>query len=182
MKKLLIVAAMATAFAGVNAQAASGGTITFNGDLNANTCDVVVADQAADATVTLPSVGTSSLTTAGQVAGETKFEMALTNCTGSLTTVSAFFENGDTVDSNGRLLNKATAGAENVVLQLIDYTDNEDSGKIINIGSQDQITTANYATIASGKAGLSYAVRYYANGETTAGTVTSFVNYNLQYK
>lgn len=121
MKKLAIIASIVAVFAGVNAaQAASTGTITFNGELTASTCDVSVDGQGADATVVLPTVGTSQLTSANQVAGNTGFSMALSNCTGTLKTVSAFFEAGPSVDVvTGHLKNvSGTAGL--VSLELLD--------------------------------------------------------------
>ena len=60
MKKLAIAASLIAVFGTVGlAQAASTGTITFNGELTANTCDVIVDGQAANATVVLPTVSTS---------------------------------------------------------------------------------------------------------------------------
>ena len=58
MKKLTIVASLVALFGSAGlAQAASTGTITFNGELTATTCDVIVDGEAADATVTLPTIG-----------------------------------------------------------------------------------------------------------------------------
>ncbi|MGM0513292.1 MAG: fimbrial protein, partial [Pseudomonadota bacterium] len=99
MKKLAIVASLVAAFGSVGmAQAASTGTINFNGELTATTCDVVVDGQAADATVVLPTIGTNLLDAATKTAGETGFVMALNNCSGTLQTASAFFEAGASVD------------------------------------------------------------------------------------
>lgn len=79
-KKLAIIASLAAAFgtAGL-AQAASTATITFNGELTVNTCDVVVDGQGADATGVLPTEGTSLLYAASKTVGETGFVMALNN-------------------------------------------------------------------------------------------------------
>ncbi|RDL12902.1 fimbrial protein, partial [Serratia fonticola] len=84
MKKLAIVTSLVAAFGSVSmAQAASTGTITFNGELTATTCDVIVEGQAADATVKLPTIGTNQLNAATKTAGETGFVMALNNCSGT---------------------------------------------------------------------------------------------------
>lgn len=185
MKKLLIAAAMATALTGINAQAASTGTITFAGKLTDSTCTVSVDGQGADATINLPAVSTSSLGEAAKTAGETSFNMALTDCTlaEGETGVSAFFDTGTTVTKDGRLRNTTTkteGGATNVTLQLRDLTNN--AGKDINIGNDDQKTAMEYATVSEKLANLSYSVRYYAEDATTAGTVNSSVVYSLQYK
>ncbi|WP_342754205.1 fimbrial protein [Pantoea sp. MBD-2R] len=189
MKKLLITASVLAAFAGMNAQAASTGTITFNGELTATTCDVVVDNQAADATIQLPTLGINQLATAGSTAGETSFNMALTNCAGTLTTASAFFENGLTVDTDGRLKNTATdtaatddtpatTAATNVSLELLNGT----TGDVIVAGNDSQVDANSYVSIATGSAVLPYSVRYYATGATTAGLVGSNVVYSIQYK
>lgn len=179
MKKI-VLSAVATAMMSVSlAHAASTGTITFNGQLNSNTCDVVVDGQAADATVVLPTIGTNQLSSTGQTAGDTGFTMALNNCAGTLQTASAFFEAGATVDSvTGRLNNTGTA--TNVSLQLLDGS--SPSRAVIEAGNQSQVSGNSYVNISSGSANLPYIVRYFANGATTAGTVVSSVVYSIQYQ
>ncbi|MBC3231255.1 MULTISPECIES: fimbrial protein [Serratia] len=181
MKKLAIIASLVAAFGSVGmAQAASTGTITFNGELTANTCDVIVDGQAADATVVLPTIGTNLLDAATKTAGETGFVMALNNCSGTLQTASAFFEAGASVDQvTGRLKN-LTGGATNVSLQLLDASSS--SRSVIQAGNQNQVTNTAYVDISSGSANLPYAVRYYAEGATTPGTVVSNVVYSIQYQ
>ncbi|MBB1201006.1 type 1 fimbrial protein [Enterobacteriaceae bacterium 89] len=180
MKKLAIIASLAAVFGSVNmAQAASTGTITFNGELTANTCDVVVDGKAADATVTLPTEGISLLNAATKTAGETGFVMALNNCAGTLQTASAFFEAGASVDAvTGRLKNSGTAG--NVSLELLDAS--SPSRSVIAAGNSNQVTNTTFKDVSAGSANLPYAVRYYAEGATTAGTVVSNVVYSIQYK
>lgn len=181
MKKLTIVASLIAVFGTVGmAQAASTGTITFNGELTANTCDVVVDGQQADATVILPTVSTSQLQIATRTAGDTGFVMALSNCAGTLETASAFFQAGASVDAvTGRLLN-TTGGATNVSLQLLDASSPNQA--VIKAGSQDQVTAMTYQSVTSGSATLPYIVRYYAEAPTTAGTVVSNVVYSIQYQ
>jgi P pilus assembly protein, pilin FimA len=181
MKKLALIASLAAVFGSVNmAQAASTGTITFNGELTANTCDVVVDGQGADATVVLPTEGTSLLNAASKTAGETGFVMALNNCAGTLQTASAFFEAGPSVDTvTGRLKNMSGT-ATNVSLQLLDAS--SASRAVIHAGNQDQVQNTTYKDVSGGSANLPYAVRYYAEDATTAGTVVSNVVYSIQYQ
>ncbi|MEH3481089.1 MULTISPECIES: fimbrial protein [Enterobacter] len=180
MKKFVLFTAMAAVLGATTAaQAASTGTITFNGELTANTCDVKVDGQGADATVVLPTVGVNQLDAATKTAGETGFVMALTNCTGTLKTASAFFQAGSSVDSvTGRLKNMSGT-ATNVSLQLLDAS--SPSRAVIQAGNQNQVTGTTYKDVSTGSANLPYAVRYYADGATTAGTVVSNVVYSLQY-
>lgn len=181
MKKLAILASLITTCGLVSVvQAASTGTINFNGQLQANTCDVIVDGQAADATVILPTVGVNQLDAATKTAGETGFVMALNNCSGTLDTASAFFEAGASVDSvTGRLKNLAGT-ASNVSLQLLDASSS--TRAVIQAGNQNQITDTAYVDVSGGSASLPYAVRYYAEAPTVAGTVVSNVVYSIQYQ
>ncbi|MGL5385917.1 MAG: fimbrial protein [Enterobacterales bacterium] len=178
MKKLTIVASLIAVFGTVGlAQAASTGTITFNGELTANTCDVAIDGQPTDATVILPTVSTGTLAAVNRTAGDTRFMMELTNCS-TTENVSAFFQAGASVDSNGRLINSGTA--TQVSLQLLDGS--SAAQDVINIGSQDQVANTVYLATNSGAASLPYIVRYYAEGATGAGTVVSNVVYSIQYQ
>lgn len=166
------------------AMAASTGTITFNGELTDTTCEVDINGQGSDATVILPTVGINQLTTSGNTTGRTSFNMNISDCVigekGEHSKVSAFFQPGNSVDlSTGRLKNVG-GSATNVDLRLLDASN---SFAPINIGNTDQVNGMAYVDIkADGTAFLPYAVEYYANGQTTPGTVTSSVVYNLQYK
>lgn len=180
MKKIFLSAIASVVLSSAVAQAASTGTITFNGELTANTCDVVVDGQTADATVVLPTVSINQLQTANRTAGDTGFVMALTNCSGTLQTASAFFEAGASVDTvTGRLKNLG-GDAGNVSLQLLDAS--SPAQAVIKAGSQDQVTTTTYKDVTSGSTTLPYIVRYYAEAATTAGTVVSNVVYSIQYQ
>lgn len=180
MKKIVLSAVATMIIYSGLVQAASTGTITFNGQLNSNTCDVIVDGQAADATVVLPTIGINQLVTAGETAGDTGFSMALTNCAGTLQTASAFFESGATVDLVTGRLNNNAGTATNVSLQLLDGS--SPSRSVIAVGSQSQINGTSYVNVTSGSANLPYIVRYFADGETTAGSVVSNVVYSIQYQ
>jgi len=159
--------------------AASTGTITFTGKLDASTCDVSVDGQGENATVVLPTASTTLLKKSTDTTGRTGFNMELKNCTGTLTTASAFFEAGANVDTTtGRLKNTVVGGAGLVSLQLLDGT----NSKVIKAGDQSQIKDNTFISIASSSAVLPYAVQYYAEGATTPGEVSSSVVYSIQYK
>lgn len=184
MKKISSLTAIAVIMGSVcAANAASTGTITFNGMVTDTTCDVNVDGQGGEATVTLPTVPATELATAGLTTGRTNFNMALSNCVvGSEgeNTVAAFFQTGATVDnSTGRLKQTSASGAENVSLQLRDGTND----KVIFAGNQNQSTTNHFAQIKDGEEiTLPYSVEYYAESKATSGVVTSSVVYNLIYK
>ncbi|PXW44363.1 major type 1 subunit fimbrin (pilin) [Klebsiella oxytoca] len=168
--------------AAVSAQAASTGTITFNGLLTDSTCNVDIEGQGADATVTLPTVGINELASTGKITGRTSFNMNLTGCTVGASThakVAAFFQPGTSVDlSTGRLKNMSGT-ATKVSLQMRDASNDY---AVINLGNTNQVTNTAYKDMTSGSALLPYAVEYYADDTTTPGTVVSSVVYNLMYK
>ncbi len=181
MKKLALVSSMVAAFGSVGmAQAASTGTINFSGELTSNTCDVVVDGQGANATVTLPTVGINQLDSATKTAGDTGFVMALNNCSGTLQTASAYFEAGPSVDPMTGRLKNLTGTASNVSLQLLDGS--SASQAVIQAGNTNQVTNTEYKDVSGGSTTLPYIVRYYAEGQTTAGTVVSNVVYTIQYQ
>ncbi|MBL5829854.1 fimbrial protein [Serratia fonticola] len=183
MKKILLSAIATVVLSSGIAQAANTGTISFNGELTANTCDVSVDGKGADATVILPTVSIQQLASATRTAGDTGFVMALTNCAGpTLNTASAFFQAGASVDAvTGRLLNMTTGGAEHVSLQLLDGS-SVGSAAVIKVGSQAQVADTIYQDVSGGSATLPYIVRYYAEAPTSAGIVTSNVVYSIQYQ
>lgn len=173
MKKI-ILAASALALGSVAAHAADG-TVTINGMVTDQTCEVSANSK--DITVTLPTVGVGSLATAGTTAGRTPFTINLENCKAG--DVSAFFETGGNVDAaSGRLNN--TADASNVQVQLL-----SDSSEVIPVlanAAQADVTTK--ATVANDgdSAALNYYAEYYATGAATAGKVATSVQYTINYQ
>ncbi|MCS3455883.1 major type 1 subunit fimbrin (pilin) [Aeromonas sp. BIGb0405] len=183
MKKTILVSATAVALFGQVgiANAASTGTITFNGELTATTCDVSIDGQGADATVILPTVSANTLAAANDTTGTTAFNMALSNCAGTLQTASAFFEAGTSVDLASGLLNNMGGTATNVSLQLRDGS--SASQDVIQVGNSSQVTNTTMVDTSSGSAVLPYLVEYITPaGGATPGTVTSNVTYSIQYK
>lgn len=185
MKKIAIIAAMSAAFAAAGVNAASNGTINFNGTVTSQTCNATIGSTATGqaATLTLPAVQASALATAANTTGQTSFNISVTGCATSnpagAGTVKAFFERGAAVDASGRLTNQtSTNAASNVSLQLLDGSNNNSP---INIGDVSQNSNG-YVSIANGSATLPYAVRYYATGTATAGAVSSNVTYSLIYQ
>ncbi|MDF3839161.1 fimbrial protein [Cupriavidus basilensis] len=156
---------------------ASDGTITFNGNITAQTCTIASSAGGKDFTVVLPTVSTSILAAAGQTAGDTAFSINLSACSPNSGPVRTHFEAGSTVNAQGRLLQQAAGTATNVDIQLL----NGDS-TVIKAGDPDASQNSKPTAIASGSATLPYIGRYYATGTSTAGTVTSFVTYSLAYQ
>lgn len=177
MKKLALVAALSVV-AMANAQAADG-TITINGLVTDKTCDIVTP-AGKDFTVTLPTVSKQTLATAGDVAGRTPFQINLANC--SEGKVATYFEPGATVNFNtGRLINQDSAGAKNVDIQLLGS--NNQFIPVLAAGSNGAQANSQWVSVAEGaSADLNYYAEYYATGASTAGKVTSSVQYTIIYQ
>lgn len=155
------------------------GTITFNGEVTDKTC-TIVTPQGTDFTVTLPTVSSSTLAAAGQVAGRTPFSINLSDCNPGQ--VATYFEPGATVDlGTGRLNNVATtAAATQVQLQLLG--DNNVFLPVVSAGAGSAQANSQWVTVnAGGSADLNYFVEYYATGPSTPGEVTSSVKYTVIY-
>ena len=182
MKKTLLSAALVAvmgvvAFAPQNAKA-SDGVITFNGKITAQTCTISGNGGGSSFTVTLPTVSTSSLTAAAQVAGATPFNIALTACSPNSGNVSTYFEAGSTVDAaTGNLFN-ATGSATNTEVNLL----NSDSS-VIALGQPQASQNSKVVAIASGAATLNYIAQYVAvGGASGAGSVATTVTYSMSYQ
>lgn len=171
------VSVFAAAAFSANAAQASDGTITFNGKVIAQTCTINGGGAGNNFTVTLPTVSSSDLATAGSTTGRTAFSIALTNCTPATGNVSAFFEQGSTVDSVTNNLINQTGGGTTAEIQLVNA-----NGSTIAIGHQPTPDTTNAVALNAGAATLNYAAQYYAKvANTTAGALTTTVTYSINY-
>ncbi|MDR9865139.1 fimbrial protein [Pseudomonas baetica] len=171
-----VTAASQTAFA-------ADGTITFSGNVTAQTCTINGngngnGSGSKDFTVTLPVVSASALTSAGQTAGRTPFNIALTACTPSSGNVHAYFEPGPTVDMATGNLKLTGSGATNVQIGLL----NEDF-TVVKVGAADASQNSKAVPIsAAGAATLPFYAQYVATGAATAGVANSNVLYSLVYQ
>jgi len=179
MKKLLLSASATLLLAGIASQAqAYDGSITFNGNVSAETCTIGAAGTTTTGTVTMPSVAASALAAAAATAGTTQFSINLTNCAGTAKQAAAWFESGSNVNAAGRLSNIGGT-ASNVDIALY----NTGSTTPINVGQGNGFGTSGSAfNISSGSATLNYQAKYYATAAATAGSVTASVNYTIQYQ
>ncbi|KGS02679.1 fimbrial family protein [Burkholderia sp. ABCPW 111] len=153
---------------------ASDGTITFNGAIEAQTCTISVNGGNQDATVQLPTVSASTLSTKGSTAGATNFTIALSECSGDATQVRAFFEAGPNVDATSGNLNN-NGSATQVQVQLLNA-----DGVVLQAGDESQRSNAASA-LTDGAATLVYGAQYYATGAATAGDVQTSVTYSIDY-
>jgi major type 1 subunit fimbrin (pilin) len=174
----LAYAALAVAIGIPSAAFAADGTITFNGNITAQTCTISGNGGGPSFTVTLPTVSTSALPTAGSIAGRTPFNIALSNCSPDSGSASTYFEPGATIDmATGRLQN--TSGtATNVEVGLL----NKDFSTIV-LGAAQTSQNSQSAAISGGNATLNYFAQYVAtNGAAGAGSVNTSTLYSIIYQ
>jgi major type 1 subunit fimbrin (pilin) len=172
----MIAAAVAMAAALPMASHAADGTITFTGNVTAQTC--TINGGAKDFSVNLPTVSASSLATAGETAGRTPFSIQLTNCTSGSGNVHTFFESGATTDlQTGNLIVDA-GGASNVQIGLLNGAD----ASPIKAGFADASQNSASVAISNGAATLPYFAQYVATGAATAGAANSNVMYTIAYQ
>lgn len=190
MNKHLLSAALVAAFGltGIANAAAADGKISFSGSISAQTCTIkggTGTDGAAtDFTVKLPTVATSALSAADKTAGETPFTVIIggagqTGCTDGK--VSALHFEGLTSPVNsatGRLTNKATTdAATKVEVALLNK-----ANAVINLSSGEN-ADGSAESITGNTATLKYGARYHATGgASTAGQVSTYVNYSVVYR
>ncbi|MFY3152448.1 fimbrial protein [Achromobacter xylosoxidans] len=157
--------------------AAADGTIQFNGRITAQTC-TINGGSGRDFTVTLPTVSASSLSAADATAGNTRFQIALTNCTPQAGNVRAFFEHVAGTNPSGDL-NIATGNgnAANVRIRLLNA-----NGSRIVVGAPEPLQNSQSTALSEGAATLVYAAQYVATGQATAGAATASVQYTIAYQ
>lgn len=176
--KLISAAILASAVTASQFAVAADGTITFNGNITAQTCTIDGnGSGSSNFNVPLPTVSTSVLSTAGQTAGRTPVTIALTNCTPSSGNVHTFFEAGPTTDitSGNVILNAGGATNVQIALQNSDFTN-------IRVGAPDPSQNSKSVPITSGKALLRYYAQYVAMGPATAGAANATVMYTMAYQ
>lgn len=179
MKKIIATAIIGMGILSSGMAVASDGTITINGLVTTNSCDVSVNGGTGDATLTLPDVSSSQLAATGDVAGAEDFTFALTGCSAG-GKVRAYFENDNVNIATGNLENNTApvdGGATNVQVQITDG-----DGTRIDLASTSQANNP-YIDITNDAATLPYKAQYVSsNGQAIAGLVNTALVYTLEYQ
>lgn len=189
MKPSLLAAALAVAGGALalapaaQAVTSPSGTINFTGRVVANSCVITVTGGSASApggaatgNVTLPTVYTTDLATAGSVAGTTPFSISLTGCDSSFTSAQTLWNAGSNLTATGGRL-KNTSGS-NVDVQLLN-----DSNAPMDLSKSTATAQGSQSVnFSSGSATLNYSARYYASAAATAGAVNTSVQFTVIYQ
>lgn len=145
------------------------------------TCAVSAGSQ--NIAVTLPTVSTATLPSAGQVAGRTPFSISITGCPTSVATVTTYFYSGATIDTtSGNLLNQGTA--TNLEVQLLNGAGGSAAAlSAINLaGAQATAQNSSQYSVIGTAATLNYYAQYVAfAGATGAGSVSTSVTFTIAY-
>ncbi|WP_159867137.1 MULTISPECIES: fimbrial protein [unclassified Raoultella] len=181
-KHTLSALALVLSSAAATSAIAADGTITINGLITDTTCTITVDGGKKDATVTLPTVSASSLFAAGATAGATPFNISLSGCSGTaISTARTYFEPGAYVDSQSGRLNidaGVADAATNVQVQLLNSARNPIFAGTSMANGQNDIPV----DVSGGSGTLNYFAQYYATDASTAGTVTTQVDYTMVYE
>ncbi|KNA26155.1 MULTISPECIES: fimbrial protein [Pantoea] len=160
------------------ATAASQNTIRFQGEVNAQTCNVNVNDATGSPIILLPTVSTAELSTAKSTAGKTPFTINLTGCVAPASGTTQQVDinlAGNNISPTGDLLNTGTA--KNVALRLLDSSD-----KPIDLSGGTVTVPGMKLESGSTSASQDFSVEYYSDsGSAGAGTVLSSVQYSVSY-
>lgn len=170
------------------AAAAADGTLTFQGEVVAPTCNVTGGSGTdganGDILVTLPKVSTASLDAAGAIAGSTPFELIVGGAPAGgtcdvaqvKTVMFELGENENIVPATGNLKNTDAAGATLVEIGLL----NGDTNKEINLATATPADLP-VAAVSGSEAIVKFVAQYEAVGAATAGKVTSTAQYSVVY-
>jgi major type 1 subunit fimbrin (pilin) len=190
LKPTLMAAAFAAACGTLaiapTALAADSGTITFNGQVLNSTCSVSGDGGSNDFTVALPTVQKGVLPSSGAYsAGAKPFTLSLTGCPVNATPIKVgaqfYSSNADAALTGGLKNASGTGYATGLDVQLLDS-----GNTAITIGTAAPTGNANVsdqvAVDGSGNATLGYTAQYYVTGTVGAGSVSTSVQYVINYQ
>ncbi|MFT4066109.1 fimbrial protein [Paraburkholderia sp.] len=154
-----------------SAQSSPSVRLNFTGTYVGTTCTLIGSP---DMTVTLPTVSTQSLSTAG--AGAKDFTIMM-KCASGETGARVYFESGPTTDPVTGHLNPQTVSgatsASNVQIKLANA-----DGSPIKVG--DRSTMKIIPITSTEPTPATFFASYYPTGKVTAGTVSTFVTYVIE--
>lgn len=152
--------------------------VVFEGNITEQTCTVSIDGQSGTSTVTLPTLSTSDLQTAGTGMGYKAFTVNVSGCTAVSsgdTALNTVFNIGSPTAS-GNINNQGTA--KNVEVQLRDTKQN-----VIDFtGGTSAIVPGLVIKQGETNASAQFEAGYYTpTGQVTAGTVSASAMYYLAY-
>jgi major type 1 subunit fimbrin (pilin) len=166
MKKLFVAVLLSAASASAFAYDTQ---VNFEGEVLDQTCQINGAASGGTINVTLDGIGLTTLAAAGDWAGNKKFTIAFTGCTGATTNVK--WEPMVNVDSETGALMNTTVGGSNALIRVL----NADQTPI-------DMTADAGRTITGAEGELDYYAQYYAKvAPVTAGVISTYGYITLTY-
>lgn len=175
MRKVPFALILACGLASGSAFAATQGTVTINGEVVAETCEIVSGDEAK--TVQLATVSTTAFTAANQTVAKQSFTIGLESCESGANVYAAFSAPVADIDvGTHTLINKGDATNVNIILL------EQNEGQIL-LGDTSYPPSTQPVATADGAVTLEYSAAYYSTAAAvTAGTVTATANYVIAYQ
>lgn len=153
------------------------GQVDFSGSVYSQTCTIATTSK--DKKVILPPVRASALMTAGIASKEKEtFDLVLSGCTAGMTAGVLFDQTNVDSANSGTLINTSTgaSAAKNVNIQIA-LAD----GTAIKLNEQ---TKDHYREVVKDDVDQKYGyiASYFSTGKATAGSVTSYATFKVDYK
>jgi len=179
MKQQTRVALAATVLVAAPALSmATPSTITFNGKVINQTCQVKVGGAAGNVEVKLPNVAVADLAAVNSTAGRTPFVVSIENCEPGVSTAVNTTLSNVTLTQNGTLQNMVVGGAQKVALQLLPDMSGNNPFFLSSVSHLSGLTLGPTDKTASHE----FAVQYISHeGGATTGDVQAVVNYEITY-
>lgn len=179
-KKSLSALVIGIALTGIisPAGATDTGTVTFNGKIIEDTCNVDVNGQATDGTVTFSDLYPSAFSIDDSTGESQTFDIALTDCDQNIDNMNIKFK-GTTVAGKSEEVLQATGDATNVGIRLNDWT-----GTVVKFDDSEPLAASNKSVKGTGAATFTYTAKVVQVGDAvpTAGDYTAQATYTLLYR
>lgn len=154
------------------------GTVTFNGKIIEDTCNVKVNGTDTDGTVAFSDLYASDFSGDDSVGESQAFDIALTDCDTSINNMNIKFEGTSAAGKNEEVL-QTTGAAQNVGVRLEDWT-----GAAVKFDGSLPATASDKSVQGTGAATFSYNAKVVQVGENapTKGDYTTQATYSLIYR
>ncbi|MGA5657805.1 fimbrial protein [Rahnella contaminans] len=174
----LMVVAAVSGMGMISAANAADGTITFTGNITADSCTVAVNGGTANATVDLGTVAASSFQAAGDLSTVKDFTLNLTACPSGVTNVSVAFDGqGDAADNTTFQNNDTGATAATGVGVRLYNNGGGSTAQIAPHGSSVSYTPV------GGAVDMPFSARMASTAATVAaGSLTATTDYTINYQ
>ncbi|KJF77472.1 fimbrial protein [Morganella morganii] len=153
----------------------NGGTVHFKGEVVNAAC--AIDSESVNQTVELGQVRSARLTNAGDTSSAVGFNIKLNDCDPEISGTAAVAFLGTTISGNDDTLalqNSAAGAAKNVGIQILDR-----AGQVLAL---DGATFSAKTDLINGTNVLPFQARYYATGQSVAGTANADATFKVQYQ